>query len=399
MVVAAPRTVGAVTLTGDQAGHVWNWILARQGLHPEQRLSSVAEIADAGLGIHAARLPSPFATVLARAASPNIAMTLLTPLEGMTTLRCMRKTLHLLPLDLAAIAHAATARYRLRDAARMAVNAGVSRPALARATQQLTELLAEGALPVRQIEAALTDRSTPVSTVRVALKAAWEQGALTYLNQSGCWNAERRAFALTADIHPGLDVARDPGGATRELVRAYFLRYGPATLRDATWWSALSRSAVAAALGAAEVAWLEVTTPWCAAPAYMAAAQYEQFLAADAATFATGLNLLAHEDVALKAYFETRGRYLAGLPSDRAFNQIGEALPTLLVDGHVQGTWRWDPAGRAVRPMLARDRASRLLLRRVSSAAETLTDALRAGSRGRRPRPVFPRPDQLALIY
>ena len=47
----------------------------------------------------------------------------------------------------------------------------------------------------------------------------------------------------------------------------------------------------------------------------------------------TGVQFLAHEDTALKAYFQTRGRYLGGLPQRRAFNQIGEVLPCVIVDG------------------------------------------------------------------
>ncbi|WP_322749595.1 MULTISPECIES: DNA glycosylase AlkZ-like family protein [unclassified Frankia] len=397
MSAVAPRTSGAVTLTRSQARQLWNWTLSRHGLHPERRLSSVAEIAGAGLGIHAARLPSPFATVLARAASPDVALALLTRQQGLTTLRCMRKTLHLLPVDLAGVAHAATVHYRVRDAGRLALNAGIPQSILTSLTGQLTLLLANGPLLYRQLEATLTGPRASVAAVRVAVKLAWERGLLTYLNQSGCWNAEHRAFALTSDAHPDLDTALDPRAATRTLVHAYFTRYGPATLKDATWWSALSRAAVIAALDASDTEWLQITTPWSQAPAYLAAAQYEEFLAADPDSHATGLNLLAHEDVALKGYFETRDRYLMGLPPQQAFNQIGEALPTIILDGQIQGTWTWNPGTRTVTPAFTRGRASHALTRRVSAATDTLTDALRTGWRDPTPAPAHRSPNQLAL--
>ena len=41
------------------------------------------------------------------------------------------------------------------------------------------------------------------------------------------------------------------------------------------------------------------------------------------------MHFLAHEDVALKAYAETRVRYLGAVPEQEAFNQIGEALPAI----------------------------------------------------------------------
>lgn len=50
----------------------------------------------------------------------------------------------------------------------------------------------------------------------------------------------------------------------------------------------------------------------------------------------------AHEDTALKAYHQTRSRYLADLPPRYAFNQIGEVVPTVIIDGTVAGTWSWN---------------------------------------------------------
>lgn len=354
---------------------MWNWTLSRQGLHPDTRLASATAIADASLGLHAARLPSPYATALARATAPDVALTVITPRPGLTTLRCMRKTLHLLPLDLAAAAHAATAHYRLRDAERLAHNAGVARAVLDTATRSLLGLLHTGPAHHRVIESTLAGPRLPVAAVRIALKLAWERGTITYLNQSGCWNAERRAFALTSHIHPDLDTACDPAAATLTLVSAYFDRYGPATVKDVMWWSALSRTAVLTAMNDSDVAWVALTTPWSPAPAYLPADRWEEFLAADPTTYTTGLNLLAHEDVALKAYFETRSRYLGNLAPRQAFNQIGEVLPTVLVDGQVRGTWAWQPHTRSVVTTLIHGRRPRGL----TAATDAVTDALRSG--------------------
>ncbi|WP_045876476.1 crosslink repair DNA glycosylase YcaQ family protein [Pseudofrankia sp. DC12] len=379
MINRRPRTVGTVTLTDDHARQLWNWTLSRQGLHPRDRLTAATEISHAALGLHAARLPSPFATVIARATRPDAALTLLDQPAGLITLRCMRRTLHTLPVDLAAAAHRATIHYRLRDAARRAHNAGVTEQLIDQLTACLRSLLADGPMPYRQIEAELAAAGT--AAVRATVKTAWETGSLTYLNASGCWNAERRLFGLTSQLHPDLDLALDPKTATRLLIRAYVDRYGPVTLADATWWSALSRAAVVDALDDPAVELLEVATPWSPSPAYMPAGRYEQFTAADPDTYSSGLQLLAHEDVALKAYAETRARYLADLAPRNAFNQIGEALPTVLVDGEVHGTWTWNPATRTVVPTLLPGRSSARLNRQTAQAADQHTAALRAGWR------------------
>ncbi|GAA3306106.1 DNA glycosylase AlkZ-like family protein [Nonomuraea dietziae] len=96
----------------------------------------------------------------------------------------MRKTLHTLPLDLAAAAHAATLRFRERDALRAIVNAGHSAHTVATATAALVELLGEsGPLFHRTIEDRLAAAGLPITVTRLALKLAWERGTLTYANQ------------------------------------------------------------------------------------------------------------------------------------------------------------------------------------------------------------------------
>ena len=118
---AAPAVGGALRVLDEAAAtRAWNWILARQGLTDSRRLGTAWQVADAALGLHAARLPSPYAIVAARTSDPAIPASLFTsPVRAsLLTLRCMRKTLHTLPLPLAAAAHSATLRFRDRDARR-----------------------------------------------------------------------------------------------------------------------------------------------------------------------------------------------------------------------------------------------------------------------------------------
>jgi len=98
------------------------------------RLTSACQVADAVLGLHAARIPSPYAIVAARTSDPAIPASLFTaPVRSsLLTLRCMRKTLHTLPLPLAAAAHAAAVGFRDRDARRAVANAGVAMAAVDR---------------------------------------------------------------------------------------------------------------------------------------------------------------------------------------------------------------------------------------------------------------------------
>ncbi|MGN9846515.1 DNA glycosylase AlkZ-like family protein [Nonomuraea sp. H19] len=382
MASPGPETAETHTLSPREADRLWNWVLARQGLALHTRRTGVEEIADAGLGLHAARLPSPFATVAARAADQSVPLELFDPAvrSRLVTVRCMRKTLHTLPLHLAAAAHAATLRFRERDALRAIANAGHSHAAITAATAAVVELLGEfGPLFHRTIEARLGAAGMPVMVTRLALKLAWERGTLAYLNQAAGWNREVRAFALTASAYPTLDTVLDPHAAVDYLMAAYLDRYGPISIRDATWWSALSRTAVVGGLERSGVKLVRLFTLWSDSPMYMSAQRFAEFTVADDADCVSGVNLLAHEDVALKAYFETRRRYLGDLAQEAAFNQIGEVLPTIVLDGRVVGTWAWDPTAKRVRHRLIPGMVPVARHPDVRAAAARHTAVLRSG--------------------
>lgn len=367
-----PDVAVSHSLSGEEADRLWQWLLHRQGLRAHSRYTDVAQIADAALGLHAARLPSPFATVLARAHTPEVATRLWhdSTHRAVITIRCMRKTLHTLPLGLAAAAHAATLHYRERDALRQVINAGLSDRLIARTTAAIQALLAaEGHLPHRQIEDRLTTGATPVVAVRLALKLIWERGLVSYRNRSAGWNREQRTFALTVATHPDLDLSLDRATGTAHLVDAYLDRYGPASLRDLTWWSGLSRQAVLAALDRNRRPLVALHSPWSATPLYLYQDRFDEFTQLRDDDHPVEAHFLAHEDVALKAYAQTRSRYLGTLDHRQAFNQIGEALPTIMVAGKIVGVWRWDIRQRAIVYTLFRGRTSpadRSMIRRMA---------------------------------
>lgn len=229
MPLAKLQTCHSFILRGNESQELWNWLLQRQGLSDGTRLGSVETIAYAALGLHSARLPSPYSTLAARSNGPDVALSLFETQtrRRVMTVRCMRKTLHTLPLALAAAAHVATVHFRERDALRGIVNAGEKLTRIGKVTDELTSLLeASGPLFHRDIEARLARSGVATVTARLALKIAWERGTIAYLNETSGWNREVRKFALTSQAYPDLDLGMSREAATISLMDAYFDRYG-----------------------------------------------------------------------------------------------------------------------------------------------------------------------------
>ncbi len=200
---------------------------------------------------------------------------------------------------------------------------------------------------------------------------------LTYRNDTTRWNRENHKFGLTARLYPGFDTSMDRHKAAGELICEYFDRYGPASLRDVAWWSGLSRLAIITAMNESRRRFVVIHAPWCKSLLYIYGDQHDQFRDAFSLPRDPVLNFLAHEDVALKAYFESRGRYLGKLHPRCAFNQIGEVLPTIVYDGQVVGTWAWDRNKTAVTYSIIHDYDSPGLRKQAMCRAKTLSETLR----------------------
>lgn len=142
------------------------------------------------------------------------------------------------------------------------------------------------------------------------------------------------------------------------------------------WWSGLSRLAITTAMNESSRHFIALQTPWCQSPLCMYNDLHDQFRNTWSRRQEPALNFLAHEDVALKAYFESRGRYLGKLPPRCAFNQIGEVLPTTIYDGQVVGSWVWDASRMAVTYSIIRGYSSAGLRKETRRQANALSAAL-----------------------
>lgn len=120
-------------------------------------------------------------------------------------------------------------------------------------------------------------------------------------------------------------------------------------------------------------------TPWADAPLYLFQDLFEEFTHAETAPSLSRVHFLAHEDVALKAYAETRTRYLGAVPERAAFNQIGEALPAVLIGGQVVATWSWDVRRRVMSCAYHRTEAGALDRQAIRAEATRVAAGLRRG--------------------
>jgi DNA glycosylase AlkZ-like len=354
---------------------------------------SVEDVADDVVGLHSS---DPATVVLsARARLDQFAVADLEDAlyERRTLLRmlAMRRTMFVVPLDLAAVMNAACSRALVvgehRKLAAMLTDAGVTTDADAwidrvdaetiaalRAAGEpvpastLTKLVPDLALQLRMAVGKKYEGTVGVSTRVLFLLST--KGHIARGRPLGSWLSSQYRWSPMEDwvgTLPDLDerVARG------ELVRRWLGAYGPGTTDDLAWWSKWTKAAVTAALG--DVGAVPVTTDTgddAAAPAWALADDVDDTPADLAAPDgAPPVRLLPSLDPTIMGW-KHRAWYL-GPHRAALFDRNGNAGPTVWVGGRVVGAWAQREGGEVVTRLLedvpARD------ARRVTAAARDLT--------------------------
>jgi hypothetical protein len=321
--------------------------------------------------------------------------------EQRTLLRmlAMRRTMFVVPLDLAAVMDASCTQALVpgerRKLVAMLEGAGVTEDADAWiervGAETLAALRAAGPLPASQLTKAVPDLALQlrmavgkkyeglvgVSTRLLFLLSA--EGRIARARPLGSWLSSQYRWVTMADWIgelPAIPVAE----ARAELVRRWLRAYGPGTVDDLAWWTKWTKADVRTALAA--IGAVEVTTDTGedgAARAWVLDDDLD-----DTPPAGDPVALLPALDPTIMGWKE-RGWYL-GPHRGPLFDRNGNAGPTVWVGGRAVGAWSQRAGGEVVTRLLEPVDAD--AVDRIDAAAERLT----AWMDGIRVIPRFPTP-------
>jgi hypothetical protein len=322
----------------------------RHHLEPASRAGDVVELARDLVGLHATDPATVYLAARARMADASVADVERALYEERRALRMlgMRRTMFVLPLDLAPVVQAgctdAIASKQRGLYARMLEQAGIADHGATWLDDVCRETLA--ALAARG-EAFATELGADVPSLREKLsygegkRWAGSQGVTSMVlfllaaegrivrgRPRGSWTSSQHrwvpASAWLAAPLPELDAAT----ARRELVRRWLYAYGPGTLTDLRWWSGLTLGQVRAAL--AEIDADEVDLDGATGLVLSGDDEPEQ-------TPEPWVALLPALDPTVMGWKE-RGWYL-GEHGPALFDTSGNAGPTVWWNGRIVGGW------------------------------------------------------------
>jgi len=344
----------------------------RHHLAAEARCDDVVEIVRSLVALHSTDPASVFLSVLARSdGSLDVAAVEreLYEVRSLVRMLGMRRTMWVVPVELAAVVHGACTRaIEVRERARLVqflVEAGVADDSgdgggawLVQVEEATVEALAAAgeatAAELSEVVAGLRER------LHLGVGTKWEvvQGASTRVlfilaaagrivrgRPRGSWISSQYRWATTAAWLPGsLDrglTLLPTGVAQVELVWKWLAAFGPGTVADVAWWTGLTVGEVRRALAVLPTVEVDVGGP---KPGLVLSDDVDPVDPADRPPPSAAL--LPALDPTVMGWKE-RSWYL-GEHGPALFDRSGNAGPTVWWDGRVVGGWAQRTSGEVV---------------------------------------------------
>ncbi|MFJ4479136.1 winged helix DNA-binding domain-containing protein [Streptomyces xanthochromogenes] len=337
---------------------------ARHLLAPAARASAPEAVAEAVLALHATDPASVYLSVAARLKEPSVADLERALYEDHTLVRmlCMRRTMFVVPRELAPVVDASTARavaarerrnlakviqeqlgfdghwFAETEAAVLAALAGRGEATAAQLSDAVPDLKAQ----IVQSEGKPYEARPRITSRFLGVMAA--EGRIRRGRPLGTWASSQYRWIL-AEPHPELPLDE----AKAHLAARYLAAFGPCTTEDVKWWTGWTLTDTRKALARSEAVEVDLDSgPGHALPAHLEApAESEPWVA-----------LLPALDPTPMGWRE-RDWYLDVDHKSELFDTNGNIGPSVWCDGRIVGGWAQRGDGEIVTELLTTDGVGR----------------------------------------
>jgi len=327
----------------------------KHNILPGTQQNCITDVSRNHLGLHSARIMTPYTTLCSRLNSytPEMLTSELYEKRNLIKMRCMRTTLHMVPFDLASILHMATLDLRLAECKLFFRKNSIPIEYVDQLKEELLDYVNEPKssyeIENRILESiSYVKKDLKKECAKKILKYFWEKGTFCYINVAKSWEREERKYALTKQFYLEADLERYNVNTAQELlVIEYINKFGPATIKDVAWWSGLSIRTIRDILERHTDSIIQFQVRNFESEFYILEKEYQK-LKEYKLFDSEWVSLLAYEDPSLKGYYESRYRYVDEKYYNLLFNQIGEVRASIMHNGKAIGIWEWDKKNKHI---------------------------------------------------
>jgi hypothetical protein len=346
------------------------FLLNKQHLSDESKTADIVQIARDIYGLHATGATTPYVSLFARASdfTRDKLDEELYVKRTLGKIRCVRTTVHVLPKETIPIAFAATKSIVEPNSEDFLRYTGtVTKNQYEEASRGILDILKGSGMSTVQIKKHLGTKLNVSPIVNLMC----DQGLLMRGRSDKGWKSNTHTYYLFSDYFPGMDLdAVDPAQARELTVRQYLACYGPATVKDISWWSGFTMTEVRRILQSLARETAEVEIPEVKGT-YLMLATDKAALERLGPSEQSAVNLLPALDPYLMGY-KDRERYLDYKYYEMVFDRSGNSTSTILIDGRVAGVWDFSEGPEPTVKIFLFQQVNKALLRVLESRARAI---------------------------
>jgi hypothetical protein len=345
-----------------------NFVLHKHYLTDDSKIDDIVRIVKDVGGLHATISKTPYLSLFSRAKSftrEKLDRELYEK-RSLCKIRCVRKTVYLLPKEMISIAFSATKKMVELTSERYSRYLGVTQKEYIKMSKLVLEVLKSGGMTAKELKTALT---TDLN-ISAILNLMCDQGLLIRGNPKKGWKSNIHIYYRFSDYFPDIDLNEpSEAQAVALLVQYYVSSFGPVTEKDIVWWTGLTKTAIQEALQELQPQTISVEIEGF--KDYFIMLRSDKVLKTATRHENRAVNLLPALDSYLMGYKE-RERYLSYKHYDKVFDRSGNATSTILFDGRIVGVWDFKEGKKQSVKFLLFEEIENSVLQEIRSKAQEI---------------------------
>ncbi|KYC44816.1 MAG: hypothetical protein APG12_00010 [Candidatus Methanofastidiosum methylothiophilum] len=313
-----------------------SFLLRKQHLTENTKIQSVAQVTKDIWGLHATNAGTPYLSLFTRMnnfSKDSLDREIIE--KRLVKIRCVRKTVHIIPKENVSIAFSATKEAIQINSEKYYKFMGVSESEYRNTSEAILSLLGNKGMNASEIkkELNLEINLSPIINymcdvgilVRGLSKAGWKSNAHTYYRMD--------------KYLPEVNINQySQEEARKKLVRQYLSSFGPVTLTDIAWWAGFPKTEVKSIVDSLEdIDYVNIS----GLGEYLISSNDKDLLKNVKENNKPEINLLPNLDPYIMGYKE-RERYLDKEHYNYIFDRSGNATTTFINNGKIIGVWDFE---------------------------------------------------------
>lgn len=350
-------------------------ILHKQHLIDESKTDDIVQIVNDVGGLHATSPKTPYLSMFSRAKrfSRKKLDEALYEKRSLGKIRCVRKTVYILPKGIIPIAYSATKKMVELTSERHSRYLGITQKEYTRMSKLILRLLKGKGRTAKEIRKALMTNLN----ISAILNLMCDQGLLIRGKPKKGWKSNIHTYYPFNDYFPDIDLTEPKeASAVTQLVQYYLRSFGPVTESDISWWTGLDKVTIKNALNKIQQQIVMVKIEGFKDS--FITLESDMALKEAIPPKDRVVNLLPALDSYVMGY-KQRQRYLSYEIYDRVFDRSGNATSTILLDGRVVGVWDLEEGKEQFVKILFFEKVENRVLTEIYSKAEKIGKFITGG--------------------